>query len=211
MVYADQYIPSDRHLIASGIAVKIPEKIQIRPYYTDTSMKECNLSHEAYAEKCKAETHAFLAVLCRKIADCGAIFAIHEEGCAAEIILLRGEEQRAEDLKKILAVLGEFPARWVMANVFWTAKEIPGEAEKMAFRIVDAFHDQYIHIGDRTGKLEKNDQGEIIFKKRFSKHYGFKVNPVDLCKEYILNHKHFKRGGCNGPAFADLSEVSYWR
>ena len=211
MVYTESYINEDSRLVSAGIARKIPEKIHIAPYHGDKTIKDYRLTAEEHTDKCNAELHAFLAVLCKKIQDCGEKFAIHEENGTADIILLQDEQLRLENLKKIMAILSEFPARWLWAEVQWNSVEMPEAAEQMAGRIVDALHDQYVHIGNRVGKLEKNDQGEIIFKKRFSKHYGFKIQPMDLCKEYLINHKHFKRGGIDGAAFADLSEVSYWR
>ena len=211
MIYVDDYKNADSRLITSGLAKKIPEKIRVLPFYTDSTIADLKLSKAEYLDRCMTEIHAFLAVLCKKISDCGDRFVIHEEGNVVDIVLLHDDDRKLETIKKIMPILGEFPARWTSAEICWNAVEIPGEAEKMARNIVNAFHNQYVHIGDRTGKLEQNDQGEIIFKKRFSKHYGFKIQPLALCKEYIINHSHFKRGGNNGSAFTDLSEVSYWR
>jgi len=198
-------------MVSVNLARKFPEKIRICSYYTDNSIAKLDMSAEEYAEKCNAETHSFLDAACKKISDFGERFVIHEENGVVDLIFLQDIEKRLENLKKILAILNEFPARWTCAEVCWDSEEIPENAEKMARKIVETFHDQYVHIGDRVGKLECNDQGEIIFKKRYSKHYGFRIDPFALCKEYVINHSHFKRGGNNGSAFTDLSEVSYWR
>lgn len=210
MVYTERYNGTDRRFIASGIAEKVPDRVSIIPYYADALLKESGLDEAEYLEKCRAEIHAFLAVLCRRIPNCGECFTIHEEGSTADIIL-NDSDVKLENLKKIMEILGEFPARWVWAQLYWKSEAIPGGAERLAKQIVEAYRGKYVHIGDRIGKLAINDQGEIILKKPSSKHYGFVVSPEDLCKEYLINHKHFKRGEGNGPTFADLSKISYWR
>ena len=198
-------------MVTSGLAKKIPTGIRMCPYYKDTELPKQHLTKEEYADKYMTEIYAFLSVLCHKMKDYGHLFDIHEKDGYVELILNQDFGNVLENLRKILEIVGEFPARWIWAEIDWKTIEIPEAAESMAKRIVEAFQGQYVHIGNRVGKLEMNDKGEIIFKKRFSKHYGFKLNPMELCKEYAINHTHFKRGVGDKESFIELKEASYWR
>ena len=99
------------------------------------------------------------------------------------------EERDVENFDYAWKLLEALPIDHVTATFQYGQKVNEEHAEKVAAEIFERIKGQTVGFEGKIGKIEQRDGGKAyIFRKRYSKKYGYIITPVQLCKE-LMNYQ----------------------